>query len=430
MTTANPQLITIRFPNLVRVAGETIEGHVDFNVPLARKDGIENLRFEVRGVIRTQIYRQYGDAGIVHKETVPLFSSVDSLWTPESPDTGSDVVSLPFRFKLPDDLPPSFYRWDGTVRYSLEAVCERPGKFHPNRRARQIFSVTPAASKNQLLAKESLRQGWTGPWKETKKEEKIRQGIWGEYSHVYATFSIPDLPSFPIATPIPYSFQIVTETKTVDHSDHPDDKHGHPLFPAPPTLSTDLTQILCRKIECRVRTDNIFSRTKPKYTHHEKRTETFDLQKNRRLEEKDRKAPTDYGQTESITCTQAVEAIVDEPEWIPKDHKSRGIWRRSVRFTSTLTLPFAPTLSSETIDWQYILQFVVPFPGLTNNFKLEIPLELGPGLACPPPPTGAPGSSNHSYADVLPAGPAPSILDLPPAYWGEDGHDWDDDKKS
>ncbi|KAJ7037960.1 hypothetical protein C8F04DRAFT_386297 [Mycena alexandri] len=422
-TSSEPQLITLRFPNLVRVAGETIEVHIDFNVPLARKDGIENLRFEVRGVIKTQIYRQYGQVGIVHKETVPLFSSVDSLWTPESPDTGSDVVSFPFRFKLPDDLPPSFYCWEGTIRYSLEVVGERPGKLHRNRRARKIFSVTPAASQSQLLTKESLRQGWTGPWKETKHEEKIRHGIWGEYSHVYATLSIPDLPSLPIATPIPYSFQIVTETKTVDHSDHPDDKHGHPLFPAPPTLSTDLTQVLRRKIECRVR--------ERKTLHQEKKRENFDLQKNRRLAEKDQKAlDTDTVQTESVACTEAVEAVVDEPEWIPKDHKSRGIWRRSVRFTSTITLPFAPTLSSETIDWRYILQFVVPFPGLKNDLKLEIPLDLGPGLACPPPPTGAPGSSSHTYADVLPAGPAPSMLDLPPAYWGEEGHDWDDDKKS
>ncbi|KAJ7185446.1 hypothetical protein C8R46DRAFT_379489 [Mycena filopes] len=421
--TSEPQLITIHFPNLVRVAGETIDGHIDFNLPLARKDGIERLRFEVRGVVKTQIYRQYGQVGMVHKETFPLFSSVDSLWTSETPDTGSDVVSFPFRYKLPEDLPPSFYCWEGTVRYSLEVVGERSGILHRNRRARKVFSVTPAATQSQLLTKESLRQGWPGPWKEIKHEEKIRQGIWGEYSHVYATLSIPDLPSLPIATPIPYSFQITTETKTLDRSEHPADKHGHPLFPAPPTLSTDLTQVLRRKIECRVR--------EGKTLHEEKKRESFDLQKNRSLAEKDQKhSHADAVDSEPAVSTKAVPAVVDAPEWVPQDQKNRGIWRRTVRFTSTLTLPFAPTRTSETIDWRYILQFVVAFPGLKNNLKLEVPLELGPGLACPPPPIGAPGSSKHTYADVLPAGPPPSMLDLPPAYWGEEGHDWDDDKKS
>ncbi|KAJ7869219.1 hypothetical protein B0H14DRAFT_2346179, partial [Mycena olivaceomarginata] len=48
----------------------------------------------------------------------------------------SDVVSLPFQFTLPEDLPPSFAfgSYSATVRYSPEVVGERPGVFHRNRR--------------------------------------------------------------------------------------------------------------------------------------------------------------------------------------------------------------------------------------------------------------------------------------------------------
>jgi hypothetical protein len=44
------------------------------------------------------------------------------------------------------------------------------------------------------------------------------------------------------------------------------------------------------------------------------------------------------------------------------------------------------------------MQFVVLFPGLGNNLKFDIPIHLGPGLACPPPRIGTPGTTNVTYA--------------------------------
>ncbi|KAJ7185442.1 hypothetical protein C8R46DRAFT_379429 [Mycena filopes] len=253
------------------------------------------------------------------------------------------------------------------------------------------------------MAKESLRQGWDGAWTNIAREDKIRQGLWGDYSRVSASLTLPDLSSFPIATPIPYSFHVTTETKMLDRSDRPQDKHAKPLFPAPPTHSANLKQTLSRRTEIRVRkrTENV--------------RETFDLQGIRH------KADT--------WNARGVEAVVDEPEWIPKDDKGRGFWRRTVHFSSTLALPFAPTFKTEILDWAYSLHFVVPFPGIGNDLKLQLPIHLGPGSACPPPPIGAPGSSSLTYADVLPAGPPP-MVDLPPAYWSGDAHDWDEDEKS
>ncbi|KAJ7640779.1 hypothetical protein DFH06DRAFT_1215212 [Mycena polygramma] len=418
--------ITLHFRNLVRVAGETIEGRVDLNVPLALRDGINRLRIEMKGVIKTQIRRSNGENSVTHEQTVPLCTESQDLWTGSS--SAQDVLSFPFRFTLPRDLPPSFwcgkYSPDATICYSLEAIGERAGKFHRNRRVRKIFPVMPVASDQELLIKETLRQGWKGRWNVTEKHDKVRTGIWGDYSHVNATLSLPELASFPVATPIPYTLHIVTETKPLVRSDRPEDKHGRPLFPAPPTDSFELTQEIRRKTEYHVKE----KWAKEKFImHDEKQKETFDLHRGRSLAAAAESGRVQAGTTAQEASTKAVQAVVDEPVWVPQE-EGRGVWPRSVRFNSILTFPFAPTWSTETVDWEYTLQFVLPFPGIGNDLKLEIPIHLGPASACPPPPTGAPGSSGLTYADVLPAGPPP-MLDLPPAYWTADAQDWDDEKK-
>ncbi|KAJ7496742.1 hypothetical protein FB451DRAFT_1074841 [Mycena latifolia] len=402
MTSSTPQPITLHFQNIVRVAGETMEGRVDLNVELAQEDHIEQLRVKLRGSITTKITTQNGQTRITHTSNVPLIRSNISLWTQgtASPELGSHVLSCPFRFQLPENLPPSFYcsahSSGGAINYSLEVVGDRPGLFRSNRRVRRLISVVPAASQSQLLTKESLMQGWMGQWRDIKQDSKLRTGIWGDYSHAHATLSIPDMRSFPIATPIPFSFHVVTETKVLNRSDRPEDKHGKPLFPAPPTRSSQLTQVLWRQTEIRARGS----------TRHV--DNTFDLQGIQSLPN-----------VERVTQAQAVEAVVDEPEWIPKEGKDRGIWKRSVHFNSTLSFPFAPTFSTEILDWLYVVQFVVPFPGIGNDLKLQFPIHLGPGSPFPPPPNGVPGSSSI----VLP--PRPPMQDLPLSYWLGDFYDWD-----
>ncbi|KAJ6495360.1 hypothetical protein C8R45DRAFT_1133836 [Mycena sanguinolenta] len=424
----NTQPVTLHFQNVVRIAGETIQGRVDVHVPLIRKDGIEHLRIEMQGVIKTEIYRSSGEDRVLEQQTVPLCSSSQPLWSSKSAPSDAGVVSYPFQFTLPENLPPSFCYGTrkysptpATITYSLEIVGVRPGAFHRNRRIRRVFLVMPAASESQLLASESLRQGWEGPWKVTTKDAKMRQGIWGDYSHVYATLSLPDLPSYPISALIPYSLHIVTETKTLDRSDRPE-KHRKPLFPLPPTQTSELSQVLRRKIEYVVHERST--------TYEDQGKDTFDLHKSQSLVDNtasSRVQREQTAQTQPMESVREVDAVVDEPEWIPKDEKGRGIWRRSVHFTSTLAFPFAPTTNTETINWTYTLQFTIPFPGIGNDLDLQLPIHLSPTLACPPPPTGAPGSSNLTYADILPAGPPP-MFDLPPTYWSSNSHDWDDEK--
>ncbi|KAJ7648624.1 hypothetical protein DFH06DRAFT_1423208 [Mycena polygramma] len=382
--------ITLHFQDITRVAGETIHGRVDLDMALAQEDNLEHLRIKFRGIIHAKITTSVGGNDYDHYASAYLVNTDMALWAQGGPypEPGSHILSLPFQFQFPETLPPSFHCWSyhrhSNIGYSLEVVGTRTGFFRINRRIRRLISVVPAASQEQLLAKESLRQGWNGPWRDITWAEKLRKGIWGEYSHARAT----------------------AKTKLMHVSDAPVDKHGKPLFPAPPALSSDVKLVLHRRAEIRVR----------QRTRHVE--DIYDLEGS-------------LGDAKRVT---AVHQVIDEPEWIPapgsKDEKGRGIWRRAVHFESAVAIPYAPTTNTEILDWEYNLRFIVPFPGIGNDLQLEVPIRLDPGSACPPLPVGTPGSSNMTYADVLPAGPPPPMLDLPPSYWAGDHHAWDvDDKK-
>ncbi|KAJ7820625.1 hypothetical protein B0H13DRAFT_2377749 [Mycena leptocephala] len=393
--------IKLRFEDRVRVAGEIVAGHVDLNIVLANELHIQRLWIKLRGAIKTQIT---GSGEKPEVDSVPLIREKQTLWTPGSafPKTGSQVLSCPFQFQLPENLHPSFHCSSestslhaGAISYSLEVIAERHGRLHANHQIRRLISVVPAATPEQLLTRESLRKGWTGQWRDIIQEKKIRQGIWGDYSHARAILSIPHLPSYPIGTPIPFRLQILTETKLVHRSDRPD-KNGKPLFPAPPTQPSQLKQVLRRVTEIIVR-----DKTR-------RQTDTFDLPLTRGLDDVEI-------QKAKLLCE--VQPIVDEPQWIPLD-KDRGIWKRSVTFTPTLLFPFSPSLSTQTLDWQYELRFVVPFPGTGNDLKIWTPIELCASSASPVSP-GATGSAS------LP----PTSIHLSPSYWSGKDHDWGDNSE-
>jgi len=173
------------------------------------------------------------------------------------------------------------------------------------------------------------------------------------------------------------------------------------LFPAPPAAS-DVTIFLRRWVEMRAR------------------RLTRQVTDERKL----------LGSLGDRKWVASVRKETNAPEWMPDaDKKGHGIWRRSVKFNSTVSIPYAPTFNTRIVECGYQLTFLVPYAGFGNDVKIVVPIRLNAGVGCPPPPAGAAGSSSITYADVLPAGPPPPMLDLPPAYWSED-HGWDADEKS
>lgn len=136
-------------------------------------------------------------------------------------------------------------------------------------------------------------------------------------------------------------------------SDAPVDKHGKPLFPAPPTLSSDVKLGLHHRAEIRVR---------QRMRHVE---DVFDLQ----------------GSLGDITRVAAVRQVIDEPQWIPapgsKDEKGRGIWRRTVHFESAVAIPYAPTFNTEILDWQVLSVYV-----LHSATTLTYLFQVQPAIGC------------------------------------------------
>nr|GAT49095.1 predicted protein [Mycena chlorophos] len=387
------EALVLDLPAFTRVAGEILTGFVHVNMQQAQEDGIEQEYVESKCNFKESdalpgITVSTGQSSITYRDIVVLFHQKVLLWNQGSaayPEPGSHVLNVPFQFKLPPHLPPSFH-CEGlgrfaTVGYSVEVVGDRPGLFKFNKRIRRPFSVVPAASLEQMLLKESLRQNWNGPWKTWSMHEKLR-------------------------------LFIETDTKPMKHEDCPDgpvDKHNTPLFPKPPGWSSEVKFQLYRWAQLRAR-----SRT-------EKVQNTYRLQK-------------------SIGDPTSVAAVVhtqNPPQWIPlseKDEKGKGFWRRGIKFESSVILNFAPTWQGPTLEWKYRLVFIAPFAGIGNDFKFFIPIQLETGAPCPPPPMGIAGSSTSagvgSYADVLPPGPPPMLDDLPPAYWAGDHHGWDGDEKN
>ncbi|KAK7057660.1 hypothetical protein R3P38DRAFT_1182900 [Favolaschia claudopus] len=181
--------VTLHLPDITRVAGETISGQVDVNVAQAQEDNMEDVTVKFKGNIHCRITTGSGQTTTHHDERIILYNDKRTLWQRGSafPPPGSHILSCPFHFTLPADSPPSFhcegYHRHATITYSVEVVGHRPGLFRMNRNIRRPLSVVPAASPAQLLATESLRQGWTGKHTDWTAEKKMRQGIWGEYSH-------------------------------------------------------------------------------------------------------------------------------------------------------------------------------------------------------------------------------------------------------
>ncbi|KAJ7435167.1 hypothetical protein B0H11DRAFT_1937875 [Mycena galericulata] len=359
--TAPSQVITLYFQDIVRITGETLVGYVDLNVALAQEEHIEQLSIKLRGSLTTTI---------TTSKTVSL----------------TEVVPInPFRSKGPRSLSQDLILFHTLFNSSYRRTCPHPStalKVRVDQSPipyRSLLWLSSPTFRAQMLVKESLRQGWTGNWKDIKVEEKLRrQGILGDYSD---------------ARPPRYH-----RDQSTPRSDRPEDKHGKMLFPEPPTRPSQLSPVLVRQASVPVRGRSRLV------------TDIFDLQGIR-----------------GSSQEQVVQATVDDPEWIPKDDKDRGIWRCAVHFNSTLMFPFAPTSNTQNLDWQYALQFVVPFPGFGNDLKIRTPLHLGAASPFPPPPIGAAGTSSLSYADIPPAGPPP-MLDSPPSYWAGEDHDWGDEK--
>ncbi|KAJ7270104.1 hypothetical protein B0H12DRAFT_1009112 [Mycena haematopus] len=373
------ETLTLHFPDVVRVAGETLQGTVDVNIPMAMEDKVENVRIKLRGSIVT--YARKTRRTIKPRWSMSLLRIDQQIWDHFNSQQGAQVLSCPFSIQLPPNLPPSFHYSHSArtvaVSYSIEVVGSRHGLFHANRRVRKIFSVVPAANGYELNATAALRQGWNGPWKPYVNSRELRHGILGDYSEAKMELTLPDLPSFPMFVGIPFSFHVMTRTKPVHHDDL--DHKGQKLFPAPPESPADIELVL--RLQGHMRAHGA----------KEELDQKFNLK----------------GSLGDKASLANVRITTDQPVWTPlSDHKDKGTWTRGVRFDGLMSIPFTPTSSTATAEWHYMLRYDIDFPGLGNHLTLELPI--------------------HIHSGCAPSGPPP-MLTLPAEYWSGKDHDWDED---
>ncbi|KAJ7072712.1 hypothetical protein C8F01DRAFT_258612 [Mycena amicta] len=401
------EAIKLHFPDFVRVAGETLQGHIDLDLNAAYADKIEKVRIKLRGSIVTRITERVHEAGkeaesTTHyqTQTIELVRLDQLLWDQTNSAQGlPQVIQCPFQLPLPPNLAPSFHYSHNnravTISYSIEVVGSRHGLFHANRRIRKIFSVVPAASPWELNATASLRQGWQGPWKPYTIKKEIRHGLFGDHSEATMELVLPDLPSLPMGVNVPFALHIWTKTKPV-HQEELEDKHGK-LFPAPPQTAAEVEVELNRQGRMRV--------------HSKSEPLDEDIQLRGGLGDKN--------------AVGNIRTTFDQPQFTPlPDHKNKGVWARAVHFEGALVIPETPSFTAETADWHYILKVKMDFPGLGNILEFKIPIHINSGAACPPlPQTGY--QFNVPYAYPLPTGPPP-MINLPASYWTGEHHNWDE----
>jgi hypothetical protein len=380
---------------------------------MAVKENIENVRIKLRGSIVTKLTEtehEVGPEGVKNEthyktETVSVLRVDQQIWDHFNSQQGGEILSCPFSIPLPPNLPPSFHYSHRTrtvvISYSIEVVGSRRGLFHANRRVRKIFSVVPAASPDELRATAALRQGWNGPWKPIVNNRELRYGILGDYSEAKIELTLPDLPSFPMFVGIPFSFHCMTRTKPVHHKDL-NLEHDGKLFPPPPASPADVELVLHLEGHMRARSAS------------EELNQKFELK----------------GSLGDKSSVANVRISHDEPQWTPSpDHKDKGTWTRGVRFDGLMSIPFAPTFTptshSETAQWHYVLRYDIDFPGIGNHLKLEVPIHINSGCACPPPPMTQ-YNANVPYAYPLASGPPP-MLNLPADYWSGKHHEWEEE---
>ncbi|KAJ3557999.1 hypothetical protein NM688_g1171 [Phlebia brevispora] len=403
MTLLHPseEVVSLIFPEHLRVAGDVIEGEVDLNFRMMQHSSYEQVQVKLFGSIFTKISRAAGYMNYITEESVTLVRDSTTLWRHGEayPPPGTDILKLPFRFTLPSrGIYPSCsfdnkYDLCGKVIYWVEVNARRTG-LHLNKCIPRIFPVLPLDTPGAQLSR-ALRSGWEGPWRQYQEVRAIRKGMWGEYSNAKWMLKLPAVDVYPIFTPIPFILEIVTLSKPMKR----EDVFQGAVFPAPPhSPRTGVELKLVRDVSIKAQ--------------HQDGTSFGSL--------------VAYlgGFAHDESAGAEVQTEIPESIWIPDQaaqKKHLGTFKQAVTFKSSFTFHCAPTFMAETMSVRYTLELKVEFPGVGNNVRGRVPLQLV---------SNASSSGSEPPARLW---DAPPEIELPPAYFSStnwNGHRKDSSNSS
>ena len=265
------------------------------------------------------------------------------------PPAGTHILSLPFRFELPEHIPPSYAhsngRWRAAVKYSLDVIGHRKG-FRFSYQLREKLSILSCDVAGARLHSALASGSWSRSWKKLEAQKDIRRGLWGEFTHVLATVSpppcsrkyqrfslntqlkLPDVPAYPVETRVPFTLQVTTLSKLID----PEDKiEGASIFPPLPLHPPDLEF----RLECTTSANA------------------------KDFVESDRRQLVTYlggfGPSSATDFSKNVKVEVQDKVWKPShehaDEKEQtGRCERGVRFTASFILKCAPSFETAALN--------------------------------------------------------------------------------
>ncbi|TFY58227.1 hypothetical protein EVJ58_g6552, partial [Rhodofomes roseus] len=229
--------------------------------------------------------------------------------------------------------------------------------------------------------------GWTGAWSTEVKHKQIRAGFWGEHADVSVEFKYPALPTIPLFASVPFELIIVTTSKSSKRTPGSESK---PIWPAPPTRPEGVRLELRRTAY--VQTSHLT------WKQHDSLSLLGDL--------------GEPGKGLNVQVRPAAK------EWL-SINGTKGRWRQQTTFSSSFNLACPPSFKFPTLSVEYNLTVIVPFSGLNNTLRLEIPITVSSGMILSrslelPDYDAPPTSARPENADYM---SPPPTLELPPSYW-------------
>lgn len=154
---------------------------------------------------------------------------------------------------------------------------------------------------------------------------------------------MPDIPAFPIHTPIPFTLNIVTITKPMKMDDT---KEGETIFPAPPLHPKELEFELNRSISIRAHS----------WTRSSSDSGIANL--------------GGFGPSMDPRIYAIVQVETADKVWIPSqdshdEKKHKGQWKQEAMFKSSFTINHPPAFQAQTLGLHVSIPYLLGEVSLT-----------------------------------------------------------------
>ncbi|KAI0725864.1 hypothetical protein C8Q72DRAFT_567853 [Fomitopsis betulina] len=327
------------------VPGDVVIGSVRLDLPALRAERVGEVRVNLSGVLHSSISRH----GRSLTDTVHLVQQSISVWRRGMPSSSSDILNIPFKFRLPADLPPSFDFNDtgdsARITYTIEAVPDHSGI--RTSRVEVPLTVVPDDPEGGRV-RPALDAGWDGSWTTKVVREQLcrAHGLIGDAT---MELTYPSMPSLPLSATIPFTLRVITVSPPLSRDDN------STIWPAPPSHPREVLAEVEQCVSIRIGAET---------------------------------------RTHAAPMASMWGGVMDvgpfEKQWLPcEGDTARGQWRQEMTLRSSFALPGPPSFffarnGSSEVQVEYALRVTTHFGShysLTQNVPVVVSSGCSKGLA-------------------------------------------------